>query len=113
MINQAFFMDDDGKFRGYADFLIKVNTESDLGPWSYEVYDTKIARNPKTLHVLQITAYSEMLGKIQGSLPKEMHLIAGNDKTHTYKVNEFIDYFIHIKEIFKNFVDNYKNENSI
>ena len=111
MINQAFFMDEDGKFRGYADFLIKVNTESDLGPWSYEVYDTKIARNPKPLHVLQITAYSEMLGKIQGSLPKEMHLIAGNDKTHTYKVNEFINYFILIKEIFKNFVNNYKNEN--
>ena len=111
MINQAFFMDSDGKFRGYADFLIKVNTESDLGPWSYEVYDTKIARNPKPLHVLQITAYSETLGKIQGSLPKEMHLIAGNDKTHTFKVNEFIDYFIHTKEIFKNFVNNYKNEN--
>jgi len=111
MINQAFLMDDDGKFRGYADFLIKVNTESDLGPWSYEVYDTKIARNPKPLHVLQIASYSEMLGKIQGSLPKEMHLIAGNDKTHTYKVNEFIDYFIHNKKICKNFVDNYKNEN--
>jgi len=118
MINQAFFMDEDGKFRGYADFLIKVNTESDLGSWSYEVYDTKIARNPKPLHLLQITAYSEMLGKIQGSLSKEMHLITGKvdkktglNKTHTFKVNEFIDYFIHTKEIFKNFVNNYKNEN--
>ena len=56
MINQAFFMDNDGKFTGYADFLIKVNTKSDLGSWGYEVYDTKIARNPKPLHVLQVTA---------------------------------------------------------
>jgi hypothetical protein len=88
-------MDDDGKFRGYADFLIKVNTESDLGSWSYEVYDTKIARNPKPLYVLQITAYSEMLGKIKGSLPTALLVLTPYAKAHTLKVNEFIDYFIY------------------
>jgi len=111
MISQALLMDEDGKFRGLADFLIKVNTDSDLGPWSYEVYDTKIARNPKSLHVLQITAYSEILKKIQRSTPKKMYLIGGNHKEHPYKVNQFIDYFTYIKEVFKKFVDNYKNEN--
>ena len=29
---------------GYADFLRRVEKPSDLGAWSYEVWDTKLAR---------------------------------------------------------------------
>ena len=31
-------------FRGYADFLIKVDAPSDLGEYSYVAWDTKLAR---------------------------------------------------------------------
>ena len=67
VIHKAFFIED--TFRGEVDFLIRVETKSDLGAWSYEVWDTKIARNPQTRHVLQITAYSNMLGKLQELSP--------------------------------------------
>src|SRR5262249_11705652 len=38
----------DGAWRGYADFLERVQSPSPaLGDWSYEVFDTKLARQPK------------------------------------------------------------------
>ena len=47
----------DGRCLGYADFLQRVERPSELGPWSYEVWDTKLARpregfsSPPALHV--------------------------------------------------------------
>ena len=62
---------------GYADFLERVDTPSDLGPWSYEVVDTKLARQPSAPAVLQICMYSDLLGAMQGRLPERMHLVLG------------------------------------
>ena len=45
VIYQATFFD--GRWRGHADFLVRVEVPSDLGPWSYEVWDTKLARHVK------------------------------------------------------------------
>ncbi len=36
----------DGEFAGYPDFLVRVETPSQLGAWSYEPWDTKLARHP-------------------------------------------------------------------
>src|SRR5579872_5422045 len=44
VIYQATFFD--GRFLGHADFLYRVETPSQLGAWSYEVLDTKLALNP-------------------------------------------------------------------
>ena len=73
LIYHAYLIDDN--FRGESDFLIKTKTPSDLGDFSYEVYDTKITRTPKPRHIYQITAYSFMVSKIQGIVPKNMYLI--------------------------------------
>ena len=62
---------------GYADFLQRVDTPSELGPWSYEVVDTKLARQPSAPAVLQICMYSDLLGAMQGRLPERMHLVLG------------------------------------
>jgi hypothetical protein len=32
---------------GVADFLMRIDTPSALGPWSYEALDTKLARHAK------------------------------------------------------------------
>ena len=101
-IYKAYFIDN--KFRGEADFIIKNNQKSELGDYSYEVYDTKITKNLKPKHVLQITAYSYLISKLTGVLPKFMHLIDGASENHTYKVREFIDYFNFTKSKFKNFI---------
>ena len=44
-IYQATFLD--GPWRGRADFLIRVDRPSALGPWSYEVVDTKVGPEHK------------------------------------------------------------------
>ena len=89
IIFQAAFMDEN--LIGYADFLIKKNTPSIFGDYSYEVYDTKITRKPKPRHIYQITAYSFMVSKIQGIVPKNMYLIDGSDIHHKYKTKEFLE----------------------
>src|SRR5690606_17844849 len=38
---------EDGKWSGWADFLVKVPKPSNLGEWSYEVWDTKLANETK------------------------------------------------------------------
>ena len=100
----------DGDFRGEADFLIKVDTASDLGDFSYEVYDTKITRKPKPRHIYQITAYSHMLSTIQGILPERMYLIDGANITHQYKIKEFIDFYHYTKKNFDKFLKNIVKE---
>ena len=108
VIHKAFFIED--TFRGEVDFLIRVETESSLGPYSYEVWDTKIAKNPQSRHVLQITAYSFLLSKVQGLLPKKMYLISGDDQEHSYNVADFTDYFVYMRKIFLNFIKNIDKE---
>ena len=39
----------------------RVETPSALGPWSYEVIDTKLARETKGNTVLQLSLYSDLL----------------------------------------------------
>src|SRR5205814_2933319 len=46
---------------GFADFLERVDEVSNLGPWSYEALDTKLPRNAKPEHVIQLTTYSKLV----------------------------------------------------
>jgi predicted RecB family nuclease len=55
-----------GRWSGRADVLRRVETPSGLGPWSYEVIDTKLARETKGSTVLQLSLYSDLLGSLQG-----------------------------------------------
>ena len=64
----------DNRKLGYADFLRRVERPSDLGPWSYEVWDTKLARHAKASAVLQICMYSEMVGALQALSPRRCTL---------------------------------------
>ena len=52
---------------GYADILRRVEKPSALGAWSYEAHDTKLARETKGGTILQLSAYSDMLGGMQGN----------------------------------------------
>lgn len=48
-------------WHGYSDFLRRVDVPSDLGAWSYEVSDTKLARTAKPKHAIQLGVYAELL----------------------------------------------------
>ena len=57
---------------GFADFLIRVEEPSDLGAWSYEPVDTKLARSAKASHVVQLGLYARMIAAIQGICHAEL-----------------------------------------
>lgn len=63
--------------RGHADFLFRVERPSELGAWSYEVADTKLARRAKPYFIVQLCFYSELLARAQGAEPELIHVILG------------------------------------
>ncbi|MCC6237268.1 MAG: TM0106 family RecB-like putative nuclease [Dehalococcoidia bacterium] len=85
----------DGRKLGYADFLRRVDRPSGLGAWSYEVWDTKLARHAKASAVLQICMYSEMVGALQGLEPEKMHLALGGvaRETVSFRVADYAAYY--------------------
>lgn len=64
-----------GRWSGRADVLRRVEVPSGLGGWSYEVVDTKLARETKGGTVLQLCLYSDLLGPAQGLAPEFMYVV--------------------------------------
>jgi len=93
VIYQAVLFDD--RRLGYADFLCRVEQPSDLGSWSYEVWDTKLARHAKASAVLQICVYSDLVESLQGRAPEKMHLALGGVKRETvsFRVTDYAAYY--------------------
>ncbi len=84
-------------WQGWADFLIKVNTPSKFGDWSYEVIDTKLSTQTRAGSILQIALYSELIEEIQGALPEKMHVRTPESEL-SYRVNDYISYLRLIKK---------------
>lgn len=89
----------DGRWRGSADFLIRTPGHSELGSYSYEVYDTKLARDTRAGTVLQLSLYSEILGSIQGCAAEWMHVVKpGADFVpESFRCEEFQAYYRWVK----------------
>ena len=64
-----------GRWFGRSDVLRRVERQSRLGGWSYEVYDCKLARETKAATILQLSLYSELLATVQGLLPEWMYVV--------------------------------------
>lgn len=64
-----------GRWSGRTDVLLRVETPSALGPWSYEAVDAKLARETKGGTVLQLCLYSDLLAGAQGLTPEFMHVV--------------------------------------
>ena len=79
-------------WHGYSDFLERVPRPSRLGPWSYEVLDTKLARGAKPKHVIQLTVYSALVGFEQGFAPQFMYLVLGDGTKAPFRVSDFVHY---------------------
>ncbi len=82
-----------GGWRGLADFVIRVDEPSELGAWSYEAWDTKLARSAKPAAVLQLVFYSQEIGRIQGRLPERLHVVPGTGVVETYRPGDFDAFF--------------------
>ncbi len=96
----------DGRRLGLADFLQRVEVASDLGEWSYEVWDTKLARTPKASAVLQLCFYSDLLGQIQGIEPNYMYLALGGFAREEvrFRVADFAAYYRLVVGSFEGFL---------
>jgi len=63
------------RWAGRADVLLRAEKPSDLGSWSYEVADTKLAQETRAGTLLQLCLYSELLAELQGLAPEKMHVV--------------------------------------
>jgi len=93
-------------WRGRADFLIKVDQPSQLGPWSYEVADTKLAQTTRAGTVLQLCLYTEIVLAIQGTQPATMYLVRPGDPfdVDVLRVSDFLAYYRMVKRQFKSHI---------
>lgn len=91
-------------WRGDADFLVRSEISSLLGPYSYEVLDTKLSKTPYPRYLIQLCIYSDLVKAIQGVAPKFMHLLLGNNQQVSFKFNEYSYYIDYAKMRFEKFV---------
>lgn len=91
------------QWHGYSDFLLRVETPSDLGDYSYEVADTKLARTAQPKHVVQLCVYSELIAREQGLRPKHMHVVLGDGSSVTLRVEDYRHYVDVVRERFEAF----------
>lgn len=101
VVYQATFFD--GRWRGHADFLLRVDRPSALGDWSYEVADTKLARRVKASAVLQICSYIEQLAAIQQLEPETLHVVLGGSarETASLRVADYMAYYRRVRAEFE------------
>lgn len=98
VIYQGVFVDDD--WHGISDFLVRVERPSALGPWSYEAWDTKLARRSKPYFVLQLCFYTEQIARIQGTAPDEMVIVLGTGEHERLRYRDFDAYYRSVRASF-------------
>lgn len=84
---------------GRLDVLRRVETPSKLGAWSYEVLDTKLARETKGGTVLQLCLYSDLLSQAQGLSPEFMYVVVpwSNFEPKQYRTDDYAAYYRRVK----------------
>lgn len=87
-------------FKGFADFLVKVQGESLLGNYHYEVWDTKLSKNVKPYFIIQLCCYAEILESIQGKRPENIVVVLGNGKQLRLRTDDYYFYYQNLKKKF-------------
>lgn len=84
-----------GRWFGRPDILRRIETPCAFGTWSYEVFDTKLAKDTRGGTILQLALYSDLLGNAQAFVPESFHVVTPDPKTpvHTYRLQEYSAYF--------------------
>lgn len=97
VIVQAVFQND--RWYGRPDLLVRVDKPSDLGAWSYEIADTKLAQETKGGTVLQLCLYSDLLHRAQGLQPEWMHVVKPGDcfPREQFRFAEYAAYYRLVK----------------
>lgn len=100
VIFQATFFD--GRWRGHPDFLVRRDDRpSDLGPWSYDIADTKLARRVKAAAILQMCVYADRLAQLQGLPPETIAVVTGDRESHPHRLEDYAAYYRAAKRRFE------------
>ena len=85
----------DDRWYGRPDVMLRVDASSTLGAWSYQIVDTKLARETRAGTILQLGLYSELLGAAQGRSPESFHVVTPDRDApvHSFRVDDYAAYF--------------------
>lgn len=85
-----------GQWHGIADFLVRVELPPDkpsaLGPWCYEIWDTKLARRAKASHAIQLALYADMVEAVQGMPPPALRVKLGDGSEQVILPKDVVHY---------------------
>lgn len=84
------------RYSGRVDLLLRVDEDSDLGRWSYQPADTKLAVDTRSGAILQLCVYAELLTPLQGRMPDLLHVITPLAR-ESYRTPEVSAYFRFVK----------------
>ena len=97
VVYQATFVD--GDWRGLADFVVRQPDGT------YEALDTKLARHARPAHIIQLCFYTEQIARIQGSMPRAMHVVTGAGETETFDPNDYLAFYRRLRARFLDAVE--------
>lgn len=85
----------EGQWFGLPDVMQRIERPSKLGSWSYEIYDTKLARETRAGTILQLSLYTDLLARTQGTSPEYFHVVTpqGGTTVHHYRVDDYAAYY--------------------
>jgi predicted RecB family nuclease len=98
---------DDGAWHGYPDFLLRIDTPSRFGPWSYRPLDSKLARSAKPYFLIQLCAYAQYLETIQHTRPLQLGFVLGTGEERWFDTERFFYFYRHLRDTFLTFQDNF------
>jgi hypothetical protein len=92
---------------GRTDILRRVESPSDLGPWSYEVIDTKLARETKGGTVLQLCLYADLVESVQGRRPEFGYVVAPwlNYEPQKFRMDDYSAFYRRVRQSLEEFVE--------
>lgn len=84
------------RWYGRPDVLKKIPGASAFGSWSYEVVDTKLARETQAGSILQLALYCDLLEDVQGVKPAYFRVVTP-DAELRYRFDDYAAYFRSIR----------------
>lgn len=92
-------------WHGYSDFLLRRDDlASNLGAYAYDIADTKLARQAKPKHLLQLCVYADLLRGIQGIAPQSLVVGLGGGGQETVRAVDVSAYAEFARRRFEAFV---------
>lgn len=90
-----------GTWSGRADVLLRVETPSLLGDYSYRIVDTKLSQETKGATILQLCLYADLLGDMQGAAPDLVGVVVpwSEYEPQWFRVADYAAYYRRVKQV--------------